>query len=39
LGFFVEKKNGAASKVRMRSITVSREDIFPRDLGLINTEL
>ncbi len=39
LGFFVENENGLASRVRMRSITVSREDIFPRDLGLINTEL
>jgi len=39
LGFFVENENGAESRVRMRSLTVSREDIFPRDLGLINTEL
>lgn len=38
LGFFVEEENGV-SRVRMRSMTVSREDIFPRDLGFIKTDL
>lgn len=33
LGFFVE--DGATRRVRMRSLTVARDDIFPRDLGLI----
>jgi serine/threonine protein phosphatase 1 len=35
LGFFVEEKGQGNSRVRMRSLTVSREDIFPRDLGLV----
>ena len=37
LGLFVENTDKAASGLRMRSITVSREDIFPRDLGMIYT--
>lgn len=36
LGFFVEKENELDSRIRMRSMTVSNEEIFPRDLGLIN---
>lgn len=39
LGLFVEEKKDQATGLRMRSITVSREDIFPRDLGYINKEL
>jgi serine/threonine protein phosphatase 1 len=35
LGFFVEEKKGKKEQVRMRSLTVSWEDIFPRDLGLL----
>lgn len=35
LGFFVEEDIHAESSVRMRSITVSEEDIFPRDLGTL----
>lgn len=35
LGFFREDDNSQAPTVRMRSITVSSEDIFPRDLGLV----
>ena len=37
LGFFIEHDDGPDSRVRMRSLTVSREDIFPRDLGLVKT--
>ena len=36
LGFFVEKEDKLNSRIRMRSMTVSNEEIFPRDLGLIN---
>jgi hypothetical protein len=39
LGFFIESESSEGSVVRMRSITVSREDIFPRDMGLIKTEI
>ncbi len=35
LGFFLEKEGTSNQLVRMRSITVSGEDIFPRDLGTI----
>lgn len=35
LGFFVEEDHIPGSSVRLRSITVSAEDIFPRDLGAI----
>jgi predicted phosphodiesterase len=35
LGFFVESESKGKAELRMRSITVSREDIFPRDMGLI----
>jgi len=35
MGFFVEGESKERAKVRMRSLTVSREDVFPRDLGLI----
>ncbi len=38
LGFFVEKQDKLNSRIRMRSMTVSNEEIFPRDLGLINDE-
>jgi serine/threonine protein phosphatase 1 len=33
IGFFVEEESGSLPIVRMRSITVSYEDLFPRDLG------
>ena len=33
LGFFIEEEKGFDPLVRLRSITVSSEDIFPRDLG------
>ena len=36
LGFFVENEDPENLSVRMRSLTVSGEEIFPRDLGLIN---
>ena len=36
LGIFVENANGVAPRAQMKSMTVSREDIFPRDLGLIS---
>ena len=36
LGFFVETEDKLSSRIRMRSMTVSNEEIFPRDLGLIN---
>lgn len=36
LGFFVEDENLEKPVVRMRSLTVSGEEIFPRDLGLVN---
>jgi hypothetical protein len=35
LGLFVEYENNNPFGVRMKSMTVSREDIFPRDLGLV----
>jgi len=35
LGFFLEENSNDESSVRMRSITVSVEDIFPRDLGRV----
>ena len=35
LGFFVEEDNNPGSSVRLRSITVSDEDLFPRDLGTV----
>lgn len=36
LGFFIEREGSGNPWVRMRSITVSSEDIFPRDLGPVN---
>jgi serine/threonine protein phosphatase 1 len=36
LGFFIEDGRPENPSVRMRSLTVSDEEIFPRDLGLIN---
>ncbi len=36
LGFFSEEGNSNKPSVKMRSITVSVEDIFPRDLGYID---
>jgi hypothetical protein len=39
LGFFVENDSVHNPLVRMRTMTVSREDIFPRDLGLIKNEI
>ena len=36
LGFFEEKSGSGKPSVRMRSMTVSREEIFPRDLGLVD---
>jgi hypothetical protein len=35
LGLFMEKEKSGNSEIRMRSLTVSREEIFPRDLGLV----
>jgi len=35
-GFMEERDENGRLVVRMRSLTVSREDIFPRDLGIIN---
>ncbi len=35
LGFFEKPAKAGADSLHMRSITVSREDIFPRDLGPI----
>ena len=37
LGFFIEENDSKDHSVRMRSLTVSGEEIFPRDLGLINS--
>ncbi len=36
LGFFVEENRPEDPSIRLRSLTVSHEEIFPRDLGLIN---
>ncbi len=36
LGFFIQGDQKSSPDVRMRSITVSNEELFPRDLGLIN---
>ncbi len=36
LGFFLETEDQEIPAVRMRSLTVSGEEIFPRDLGLVN---
>ena len=35
LGLFLEKEDPEHPEIRMRSLTVSREEIFPRDLGLV----
>jgi len=35
LGFFMEEDQNSNPDVRMRSITVSNEELFPRDLGSI----
>ena len=35
-GFFEEEGEDGLS-IRMRSLTVSREDIYPRDLGILNS--
>lgn len=35
LGIFVENEGTAEQEVRLRSITVTAEDIFPRDLGTL----
>lgn len=35
LGFFVDNENQSASPVYMRSLTVTREDLLPRDLGTV----
>lgn len=37
LGIFVDPKDDPASSMSMRSLTVTREDIFPRDLGAIGS--
>ena len=36
LGFFLEEGEKGEPEVRMRSLTVSGEDIFPRDLGPVH---
>ncbi len=38
LGFFLER-TGEREEVRMRSITVSAEDLLPRDLGVVPTNM
>jgi serine/threonine protein phosphatase 1 len=38
LGFFPEDEGSQRPVVRMRSLTVSAEEIFPRDLGFLNHE-
>ncbi len=35
LGFFLENEGDDTLQIRMRSITVSGEELFPRDLGLV----
>lgn len=35
LGFFMENEGNSQKGVRMRSITVSGEGLFPRDLGMV----
>lgn len=35
LGLFIEKEDPGNPEIRMRSMTVSKEEIFPRDLGLV----
>jgi serine/threonine protein phosphatase 1 len=35
LGLFQEKTDSGTLQIRMRSMTVSREEIFPRDLGIV----
>ncbi len=35
LGFFLENEGNDQKGVRMRSITVSGEELFPRDLGMV----
>ncbi len=37
LGFFLET-TGGREEVRMRSLTVSSEDLIPRDLGIVTTK-
>jgi len=37
LGIFVEQDEGSGKAIRMRSLTVTREDIIPRDLGPIRS--
>lgn len=36
LGFFIEKEDSGGPEIKMRSMTVSKEEIFPRDLGPVN---
>lgn len=35
LGFFIDNQKGDGSSIHMQSLTVTREDIIPRDLGPI----
>jgi serine/threonine protein phosphatase 1 len=35
MGLFVEKEDSDNPEIRMRSMTVSKEEIFPRDLGVV----
>jgi len=35
VGFYAEDKEGGSGGVRMKALTVSREEIFPRDLGYL----
>jgi len=37
LGIFADQRDGIANSLSMRSLTVSREDIFPRDLGPVGS--
>lgn len=36
VGFFTEGGTAGRQQIRLRSITVSAEDIFPRDLGIVS---
>jgi hypothetical protein len=37
LGIFIDQGEGSGNSMNMQSLTVTREDIFPRDLGPIRT--
>ncbi len=35
IGFFMEKKDRGGKRIRIKAVTVSREYVFPRDLGYL----